>query len=112
MVPCGRPRLPITKSLPLCVLEEKKHSLSSKILCSSLERVLNTPDERCNGGESKLGSRQVVAVDGLHKAKQLNYENHKMMRQLFMQVYCSGRSCGEIPNEARILKQSSPRAHW
>ena len=38
-----------------------------------------------DGGESKLGGRQVAAVDGPHRAKQLNYENHKMMQQLFMQ---------------------------
>jgi len=78
-----------TKSLPLGVLEEKKHALRSKILCSALERILEktwaTSDERWNGGESKLGSRQVSAVDGLHKAKQLKHEDHKMMRQLFMQ---------------------------
>ena len=84
MVPRGRPRLPITKSLPLGVLEEKRRFLSSEILCSSLECV-NTPDERWNGGESKLGSLQVSAVDGSHRAKQLKHEDHKMMRQLFMQ---------------------------
>ena len=60
MVPCGRPQLPTTKSLPLGILEEKKHSVSSKILCSSLERILDTPEERWDGGESKLGSQQVV----------------------------------------------------
>ena len=84
MVPCGRPQLPTTKSfpaLPLGILEEKKHSVSFKILCSSLECVLKTPEKRWDGGESKLGSRQVAAVDGPHKAKQLKHEDHKMMRQ-------------------------------
>jgi len=73
----------------LGVLEEKKHSLLSKILLfksrARTYKTWATPDERWDGGEIKLGSRQVSAVDGQHKAKQLKHENHKMMRQLFMQ---------------------------
>ena len=53
-----------TKSLPLEVLEEKRHSLSSEILCSSLERVLKQhgPPRTRDGTEERANW-----VAGIHR---------------------------------------------
>jgi hypothetical protein len=82
MVPCGRPRLPTPRAFRWAFWRKKALFEFKNYLFKSQARTKKTwatPDER---GESKLGSRQVSAVDGLHKAKQFK---RKMMRQLFMQ---------------------------
>jgi len=53
----------------------------------------------------KLGSRQVSAVDGQHKAKQLKHEDHKMMRQLFMQSTVANA----LRRHAHVTRRQHPK---